>query len=171
MKRFYTLVVALVASIVTLSAQESSKDWGVGLHIGINPSFVVRYTGLGEVAGKPMYLEGRFGTILAYAAELTPEGTAIAAWECAKFGESQVGDFSFDAGVAVSAGGWSPTDCWVLAGPMMRVDYTFDKAPISLGFDWTPCVGIRSASTEKFSPYFTWSRLLYSFALSLTYNF
>ena len=170
MKRFYTLVVALVASIATLSAQQPTK-WAVGVRGGCDAEVIVRYTGLGEVAGKPMYLEGRFGTILAYAAEFTPEGTAIAAWECAKFGESRVGDFSFDAGVAVSAGGWSPTDCWVLAGPMMRVDYTFDKAPISLGFDWTPCVGIRSASTEKFSPYFTWSRLLYSFALSLTYNF
>lgn len=128
MKRFYTLVVALVASIATLSAQQPTK-WAVGVRGGCDAEVIVRYTGLGEVAGKPMYLEGRFGTILAYASEFTPEGTAIAAWECAKFGESQVGDFSFDAGVAVSAGGWSPTDCWVLAGPMMRVDYTFDKAP------------------------------------------
>ena len=170
MKRLCAILTAIAISTISLSAQQPTK-WAVGVRGGCDAEVIVRYTGLGEVAGKPMYLEGRFGTILAYAAEFTPEGTAIAAWECAKFGESQVGDFSFDAGVAVSAGGWSPTDCWVLAGPMMRVDYTFDKAPISLGFDWTPCVGIQSTSTEKFSPHFTWSKLLYSFALSLTYNF
>ena len=170
MKQLYATLIAIIISITTLSAQQPSK-WAVGVRGGCDLELIGRYTGLGEVAGKPMYLEGRFGTILAYASVFTPTGTAIAAWECVKFGESRVGDFSFDAGVALNAGGWSPTDCWVLAGPMMRVDYTFNKAPISLGFDWTPCAGIRSASTEKFSPHFDWWKLLYSFALSCTYNF
>ena len=170
MTRLYALVVVLLISTATLSAQQTTK-WAVGVRGGCDFELIGRYTGLGEVAGKPMYLEGRFGTILVYASEFTPEGTAIAAWECAKFGESQTGDFSFDAGVAVNAGGWTPTDCWILAGPMVRLNYTFSQAPISLGFDWTPCAGIQSTSTEKFSPHFTWSKLLYSFALSCTYNF
>ncbi|MBO5759463.1 MAG: hypothetical protein J6R31_05435, partial [Rikenellaceae bacterium] len=123
MKRLCAILTAIAISTISLSAQQPTK-WAVGVRGGCDFELIGRYTGLGEVAGKPMYLEGRFGTILAYASEFSPEGTAIAAWECAKFGESQVGDFSFDAGVAVSAGGWSPTDCWVLAGPMMRVDYT-----------------------------------------------
>jgi hypothetical protein len=170
MKRLCAILTAIAISTISLSAQQPTK-WAVGVRGGCDFELIGRYTGLGEVAGKPMYLEGRFGTILAYASEFSPEGTAIAAWECAKFGESQTGDFSFDAGVAVSAGGWTPTDCWVLAGPMVRLNYTFSQAPISLGFDWTPCAGIQSTSTEKFSPHFTWSKLLYSFALSCTYNF
>ena len=170
MKRLCAILTAIAISTISLSAQQPTK-WAVGVRGGCDAEVIVRYTALGEVAGKPMYLEGRFGTILAYASEFTPTGTAIAAWECVKFGESRVGDFSFDAGVALNAGGWSPTDCWVLAGPMVRMDYTFGIVPISLGFDWTPCAGIQSASTEKFSPHFDWWKLLYSFALSCTYNF
>lgn len=171
MKRFYLLVVALVASIATLSAQESSKDWGIGLHAGINPSFVVRYTGFGEVAGKPMYLEGRLGT----RNFVIPDGTAIVAWECVKFGESHVGDFSFDAGVALNAGGWSPTDFWIDAGALLRLDYTFKKAPISLSFDYTPIVGVMCGFTtcvsEKYHFYHDWERAITNVGLSFTYNF
>lgn len=172
MKRFYTLVVALIASIATLSAQENSKDWGVGLHIGINPSFVVRYTGLGEVAGKPMYLEGRLGT---RNIAIPLDGTAIAAWECVKFGESHVGDFSFDAGVALNAGGMSPTDFWIDGGALLRLDYTFKKTPISLSFDYTPLVGVMcgfvTCVNEKYHFYSDWERTLTNFGLSFTYNF
>lgn len=71
MTRLYALVVVLLISTATLSAQQTTK-WAVGVRGGCDLELIGRYTGLGEVAGKPMYLEGRFGTILAFASEFTP---------------------------------------------------------------------------------------------------
>ncbi|MBQ8863525.1 MAG: hypothetical protein IJ014_02140 [Rikenellaceae bacterium] len=171
MKKFYTLMVALMALVTTATAQSNDNKWGVGVRLGGALEIVGRYSGFGEVADKPMYLEARLGTGLNF----IPNGTLIAAWECVNFGDSAVGDFSFDAGVAANAGGLSPTDFFVHAGPMVRLDYTFKKVPVSLGIDWTPYMGIMSGfitcHDEKYPLTFSWEPMVINFALSCTYNF
>ncbi len=173
MKKVYALLAVLVLNIIAASAQETpstmSTKWGVGLRAGGSMELVGRYDGLGVVAGKPMYLEAHLGVNLPY---FYPEGTAIAAWNLLQFGESQVGGFTFDLGLAANAGGISPKSWWVGVGPMVKLDYTFNKAPITLAIDYTPIAAMSYgfATCGATGPMFFPSGL-FNAAFSCTYNF
>ena len=174
MKKIYTLLTLLMMSIASLSAQENTSGedtkWGVGVRLGGGLELMGRYDGFGEVAGKPMYLEARLGVNMPF---FLPQGTVIAAWDLLQFGESKVGAFTFDVGVAANAGGSSPKAWWVGVGPAAKLDYTFSKVPITLALDYTPIACAlsfgfttpRSASPQYF-PAGLWNA-----AISCSYNF
>ena len=83
------LTLAVLFCAISASAQDG---WTVGGRIGSGFQAVTSYHGLGDVAGKPFYLEARFGMSWCNAgATVMADFTALAAWRCFEFGNYSAG--------------------------------------------------------------------------------
>ena len=168
MKKFI-LTLAVLLCAASVSAQDS---WTVGGRIGSGLQAVASYHGLGDVAGKPFYLEGRFGLSWCNAgASVTADFTALAAWRCFEFGNYSAGNFFTDFGCGINVGGKGHY-CYVGPAGLARIGFRFNGAPVSLSADWTPVFGGEIAkvspggSTSSFYEYG-----LANFGITCTYNF
>jgi len=172
------LTLAVLFCAFSVSAQD---NWAVGGRIGSGFQAVGSYHGLGDVAGKPFYLEARFGMSWCNAgASLMADFTALAAWRCFEFGNYSAGNFFSDFGCGLNVGGRG-NYCYVGPAGLARVGFKFSGAPVSLSVDWTPVFGaeiaywgsqeiagykIKGGSTSQFYKYG-----LANFGITCTYNF
>lgn len=177
MKKFI-LTLAVLFCAVSASAQDG---WTIGGRIGSGFQAVSSYHGFGDVAGKPFYLEARFGMSWCNAgADLMADFTALAAWRCFEFGNYSAGNFFSDFGCGLNVGGRG-NYCYVGPAGLARVGFKFSGAPVSLSVDWTPVFGaeiaywgsqeiagykIKGGSSSQFYKYG-----LANFGITCTYNF
>ena len=147
------------------------ENWAIGGRIGAGLQFVAQYRGLGDVAGKPFYLEGRFGMSWCNAgAAVVADFTALAAWNCVEFGQTDAGKFFADFGGGISVGGKSHYAYVGVAG-LARCGFKFSGAPVSLSADWTPLFGphIAYGGGGNYSEFHRYG--LANFGVTCTYNF
>lgn len=150
----------LVAVVSLLATGAYAQNWKAGLRLGSSVQAVAMYDYSSEC-----YLEGRAG--LGYISGLTADISVLNNWKVAEMNWTpSAGIWNFDAGVGVNAG-FGPH--WIYAGVagMARLSFTFAKAPITLGIDWTPSLGpVIADNTVRFG-------LIgfYNGGLTVTYNF
>ena len=164
------ILLAVAACLCAWSA--SAQDgWSVGGRVGSGLQAVGQYHGLGDVAGKPFYLEGRFGMSWCNAgATVVADFTALAAWNCFEFGQFNAGNFFADFGTGISVGGKGHYAYVGVAG-LARCGFKFSGAPVSLSADWTPVFGPHIAywngwRSSEFNKYG-----LATLGITCTYNF
>lgn len=147
------LILSLAAVFCVLTVSAQTEKWSVGGRVGSGFQAVAAYNGLGDVAGKPFYLEGRFGMSWCNAgASLMADFTAIAAWRCFEFGDCSAGGFFSDFGCGLNVGG-REHNAYVGPCGLARVGFKFADAPVSLSLDWTPVFGAEVAYWGKQTVY------------------
>ena len=174
-------ILLTIAVCLCVSGLASAQDWSVGGRVGSGLQAVGQYHGFGDVAGKPFYLEGRFGMSWCNpGASLMADFTALAAWNCFEFGNYNAGNFFADFGAGISVGGREHYAYVGVAG-LAKIGFKFSGAPVSLSFDWTPAFGPEIAYYGKqtiqgvtipgpsASDFFEYG--LANFGITCTYNF
>lgn len=150
----------LIAAVTLFTTGAFAQNWKVGARLGSSFHAVAMY----EYSEK-CYLEGRAG--LGIINGLAADVSVINNWHVAEMNWTpKAGIWNFDAGVGVNAG-FAPS--WIYCGiqGLLRLSFTFAKAPVTLGIDYSPCVG----------PYISENTLglnTYGFSnagLTVTYNF
>lgn len=155
MKKF--LLVAMVSLFATSAF---AQNWKVGARLGSSFQAVAMCDYSSEC-----YLEGRVG--LGIINGLAADVSVLNNWHVAEMNWTpKAGIWNFDAGVGANAG-FGPS--WIYCGiqGLARLSFTFAKAPITLGIDWSPCIGPHfSGDTMGFNLYG-----FYNSGLTVTYNF
>lgn len=150
----------LVIAVSLLTTGAFAQNWKAGLRLGSSVQAVAMY----DYSDK-CYVEGRAG--LGYISGLTADITLLNNWKIAEMNWTpKAGIWNFDAGVGVNAG-FGPS--WIYAGVagMARLSFTFAKAPVTLGIDWTPSLGPEIVgNTARFG-----FIGFYNGGLTVTYNF
>ena len=151
MKKLFILIAVVIASATVASAQ---GKWATGLRIGSGFQAVGQY----HLSDKN-YAEARFG--MSFVGSFTgridgqrvrgvpvgPTMTFISAdfsalymWRVLTPSWTSQGEWFLDAGVGLNVGGRAN---WAYVGPQgsVKLGYTFEQAPVSLAFDWSPAFG------------------------------
>ncbi len=134
MKKLLVLLAVVTASASVASAQ----TWGVGARTGS-----WGFEALGQYAfANDNYVEARLG--LSWFGGFGVDFTALYNWNVANFDWTRGhGNWFLDVGAGLNVGGFAHYFTAGAAG-MARLGYTFENFPLSLGFDWTPVIGVGS---------------------------
>lgn len=140
MKKF-----ALTLVTVLFATAAFAQDFSAGLRVGSGVQAVGQYCYNGE-----NYLEARFGaswnnfivvTPKTTGSRLMAEFTLLHNWHILDMDWTpSYGEWFFDAGVGVSAGG---REYFAYAGinGMARLGFKFFDAPVTIALDWSPTIG------------------------------
>lgn len=184
------LILSLAAVFCVLTVSAQTEKWSVGGRVGSGLEAVGQYH-LGTVAGKPFYIEGRFGmswtdrmtrtindpfwgsyrvTGKANAAGLTANFTVLAAWRCFEFGQLDAGGFFSDFGCGINVGG-AENFAYVGVSGLARIGFKFSSVPVALSFDWTPTFGPDILYGQGFSDVGFHAYGLANLGITCTYSF
>ena len=135
MKKLFLLI---VASLFITGA--FAQDWGVGARVGSGFQAVGQY---GYNANN--YVEARIGAswldVSNLDGNLTVDATVLHNWKIYTMDWTpSAGEWFFDAGVGLNAGGGKHHGYFGVAG-MARLGFTFYEVPLSLSVDYTPVIG------------------------------
>lgn len=157
------LLLALVALLVVTGA--SAQDWSVGGRVGSGLQALGQYKLSAE-----NYVEARFGA--AWFPGVNADFTALYNWHLLDFDWTpSAGKWFFDAGVGLNVGGQSHFAYFGAAG-MARLGFTFNEAPITLAFDYTPVLGMNFHYAKGFKTNVGYHGAGWgNFGFSCTYNF
>ncbi len=150
----------LIAAVTLFTTGAFAQNWKVGARVGSSVHALAMY----DYSSK-CYLEGRAG--LGYINGLVADVSVINNWKIAEMNWTPgAGIWNFDAGVGANAG-FGPS--WIYCGVqgLARLSFTFAKAPVTLGIDYSPCIGPNiSGNTLTLNTYGFCNA-----GLTVTYNF
>lgn len=140
------LFLVIVVSMLAIGA--NAQKWSVGGRVGSG----IQAVGMYDYSDK-CYIEARFGMSYTnarfdhywwgvdYTLPLSADFTVLHNWNVLEFDWTPgFGKWSFDAGVGLNVGGGANWAYVGVAG-LARLDFTFDKLPLTIGLDWTPKFG------------------------------
>lgn len=177
MKRVLLLFIAILFASTVFA-----QNWSVGARVGSGFQAEAQYKYDGN-----NYIEGRFGaswnnpvvfsyyddgvTVDANAGRVMADFTLLHNWHILDMDWTPSGgDWFFDAGVGVNAGGREHYAYAGVAG-MARLGFTFYNAPVTLSLDWTPTFGPGILYAEGYNHLFFNELGLANVGISCTFNF
>lgn len=129
-------IILIAAMVLGFAVAADAQGWRVGARVGSGFQAQAEYSYNGS-----NYIEGRFGMAWNMSGVLTADFTALHNWNvCTMDWTPSAGQWFFDAGVGVSAGG-RESFAFVGVTGCAKLGIEFNSAPVRLSLDFSPSFG------------------------------